>query len=108
MLKRRFLKGLENAKKKVSGVVDSAVEVGKNAVDTVKDKADELLDEKDLTFDEAQEQLISDLKKGLRVFDYLDVDNDHVETIKSKISKFAIEELKMIYDDFLQVKKVIN
>jgi len=96
MLKRRLFKGLEKARERVSGVVDNALEVGKNAVDTVKDKADGLLEEKDLTFDEAQEQLMNDLKKGLRVFDYLDIDDDHAESIKGKIIKLAIEELKRV------------
>lgn len=97
MLSRRLKKRFEDARKKVGNVVDSAVEVGKNAVDTVKDKADTLLEEKDLTFEDAQEELIDDLKKGLRVFDYLDLNDDEVKNIKSKITTTAIEQLERIF-----------
>lgn len=72
----------EDAKKGIGDVVDS-----------VQERANELLNS-EFTLETAKEELEKGLKKGLEVFDYMDLSDEDITNIKNDITYYALARLE--------------
>ena len=61
-------------------------------VDTVHEKTSKALDTT-LTLEDAQNKLVDDLKKGLRVFDELGMPAGKLEDLQEEITTYLMEKL---------------
>jgi hypothetical protein len=83
---RSWKRKLANAKKSVTETVGSAV-------DTVSEKASGLMDTT-ITLETAQEELIDDLEKGLRIFDEIGLKQEDGDALQEDIANYAMKKLE--------------
>jgi len=79
---RRLKEKLSKATSAVSGAVGDA-----------KAKASKILDTT-LDLEKAQEELIDDLEKGLRIFDEIGLPQEKGDALQEEIANFAMDKLK--------------
>lgn len=83
---RSWKRKLKEAKNSVTGAVGSAV-------DTVSEKASGLMDTT-ITLETAQEELIDDLEKGLRIFDEIGLPEAEGDALQEDIANYAMGKLE--------------
>lgn len=64
-----------------------------DTVSGVKEKASEMMSS-DITIESAEDELMNDLEKGLRVFDEIGLPQDEGDAIQADIAKYAMKKLE--------------
>jgi hypothetical protein len=98
---------LRRFKKKFADAQKIGTSKFKEAMDKAKEKVGEALNT-DLTLDKAEQELIDDLEKGLRIFDEIGLPQERGDQLQEEIATHALEVLKANWPGDPTLKKEIN
>lgn len=88
---------LRRWKQKFAGAKDAVTSTVAGAIDEVKEKASAALNTT-LTLEKAQDELVDDLEKGVRIFDEIGLPQEVGDDIQEEIANFAMEKLKAAWN----------